>query len=78
MKQLIDVHSYPSEEEGKLLLPGVPQELINSTLNKKLMFNPNYYRILTNEEIEAAENQNQQQEEEKEEGTPKRNSELRK
>ena len=42
------------------------------------MFNPNYYRILTNEEIEAAENQNQQQEEEKEEGSPIRNSELRK
>lgn len=77
VKQLIDVHSYPTEEEGKLLLPGVPQELINSTLSKKLQFNPNYYRILTTEEIEAAENQNPTEEEEKQESGG-RASEMRK
>ena len=59
-----------------MLLPGVPQELINSTLSKKLQFNPNYYRILTTEEIEAAENNPTEEEEKHESGG--RASEMRK
>ena len=61
VKQILDIHSYPSMEDGQNLLSGVPPELINKTLNTELKFNPNYYRIWTSEEIEAAENQVEQE-----------------
>ena len=44
-------------EDGQNLLPGVPPELVNKTLNTELKFNPNYYRIWTSDEILAAEDQ---------------------
>ena len=52
----MDIHTFPTKEEGQQLLAGVPPDLIQGTLKTELKFNPNYYRIWTSAEISAAEN----------------------
>ena len=57
VKEIIDNHDFPDLERGRNLLPGVDPALMKESMDRALKFNPYYYRIMTPEEIEAAENE---------------------
>ena len=44
-------HDFPGSEIANQMLPNVDQQLLQSTLNTQLQFNPDYYRIYTPQEI---------------------------
>ena len=45
-KTILDNHTFPTVEEGRKMLPGVPQQRIDTLLKTELQFNPDYYRIV--------------------------------
>ena len=47
VKQIMAQHDFPDQEYGRRLLPNVDPQLMETTMNKELQFNPNYYRIYT-------------------------------
>ena len=47
VKQIMAQHDFPDQETGRRLLPNVDPQLMETTMNKELQFNPNYYRIYT-------------------------------
>ena len=53
VKKIMSEHDFPAEETARRLLPNVDPELMRTTLETPLQFNPNYYRIYTPEEILA-------------------------
>lgn len=50
-KQICDNHFFPTVEQGRKMLPGVPQSRIDELVQTKLQFNPDYYRIIDLEQL---------------------------
>ena len=55
VKKIFEDHDFPSLEKGKELLPNVDPDLLQTSLERPLKFNPNYYRIWTPQELNDAE-----------------------
>ena len=47
VKNIMENHDFPNAEIAHNMLPNVDPELMRTTLEKELQFNPNYYRIHT-------------------------------
>lgn len=45
VKKILENHDFPNAELGHQMLPNVDPQLMQSTLNSQLRFNPDYYRI---------------------------------
>jgi hypothetical protein len=55
VKKIFDEHDFPDLDKGAEMLPNVDPDLLTESLARPLKFNPNYYRIWTPEELNAAE-----------------------